>query len=275
MTARSIRRAVERKQKKLARKAEQRNSLLTPTAPVMESSASPSATGVCFDSVADRNAIPISAARLVANRANALHSTGPRTDPGKATASLNAVKTGLTGRTVLLSTDDAAEYERHLAAFQDEYQPIGLCECELVQSIADTFWRLARIPCIEMAIFAKGRIEFANLFDEHELAARPHLMDAHTFLVYEKQIRNLQLQEARLVRRREKETAELRKLQAERIQKPERIKKENIRQAPPANGFEFSTTGFPARPLPARTASATQQPISSAATGSIVAHRAA
>jgi hypothetical protein len=275
MTARSIRRAVERKQKKLARKAEQRNSLLMPTAPVMESSASPSAIGVCFDSIADRKATPISAARLVANRANALHSTGPRTDPGKAAASLNAIKTGLTGRTVLLSTDDAAEYERHLAAFQDEYQPIGLCECELVQSIADTFWRLARIPCIEMAIFAKGRIEFANLFDEHELAARPHLMDAHTFLVYEKQIRNLQLQEARLVRRRERETAELRKLQAERIQKPERIKKENIRQAPPANGFEFSTTGFPAPALPARTASATQQPISSAATGSIVAHQAA
>jgi hypothetical protein len=275
MTARSIRRAVERKQKKLARKAEQRNSLLTPNAPVMESSASPSATGVCCDSIADREATPISAARLVANRANALHSTGPRTDSGKAAASLNAVKTGLTGRTVLLSTDDAAEYERHLAAFQDEYQPIGLCECELVQSVADTFWRLARIPCVEMAIFAKGRIEFANLFDEHELAARPHLMDAHTFLVYEKQIRNLQLQEARLVRRRERETAELRKLQAERIQKPERIKKENIRQAPPANGFEFSTTGFQARPLPARTASVSQELISSAVTGPIVAYQAA
>jgi hypothetical protein len=86
-----------------------------------------------------------------------------------------------------------------------------------------------------MAIFARGRIEFANLFDEHELAARPHLMDAHTFLVYEKQIRNLQLQEARLVRRRERETTELRKLQAERVEK------EDFREAPPVNGFEFST----------------------------------
>ena len=96
---------------------------------------------------------------------------------------------------------------------------MGLRECELVQSIADTWWRLRRIPALETALFAKGRIEFANLFDEHELAARPHLIDAHTFLVYEKQIRNLQLQEARLARRREKETAELRALREERIQK--------------------------------------------------------
>lgn len=120
-----------------------------------------------------------------------------------------------------------------------------------------------------MAIFAKGRIEFANLFDEHELAARPQLMDAHTFLIYEKQIRNLQLQEARLVRRRERETAELRKLQAERIEK------EELREAPPVNGFEFSTTEFQARPLPAPIASANQQPISSAATVPIVAHQGA
>jgi hypothetical protein len=126
-----------------------------------------------------------------------------------------------------------------------------------------------------MAIFGKGRIEFANLFDEHSLAARPHLTDAHTFLVYEKQIRNLQLQEARLVRRRERETAELRKRQAERIQQAERVQREDIRQPTPANGFEFSTREFQARPFPAHIASATQQPISSAATGPIIAHQAA
>jgi hypothetical protein len=263
MTARSIRRAVERKQKKLAQKAEQRNSLLMPAASVMESRPD-------FDSSDDLGArAPISAARLTANRANALHSTGPRTDQGKAVASLNAVKTGLTGRTVLLATEDAAEYERYLAAFHDEYQPVGLRECELVQSIADTFWRVARIPSLEMAIFAKGRIEFAGLFEEHELAARPLLMDAHTFLVYEKPIRNLQLQEARLVRRREKETAELRKLQAERIQK------KDLRAAAPANGFEFATADFQPYPLPARAVSATQQAISNVASGPRIAHQAA
>ena len=161
------------------------------------------------------------AAQIAANQKNAQLSSGPSSESGKAKSSLNAVKSGLTGRTVLLPGDDAAEYQRHLAAFTEEFNPDGLRECELVQSIADTWWRLRRIPALEMALFAKGRIEFANLFEEADLAARPLLIDAHTFLVYEKQIRNLQIQEARLARRREKEMAELRTLQQQRKEKEE------------------------------------------------------
>ena len=123
-----------------------------------------------------------------------------------------------------------------------------------------------------MAIFAKGRIEFANLFDDHALAARPHLIDAHTFLVYEKQIRNLQLQEARLVRRREKEAAELRKLQADRMQKVELIQKKDHRPALAANGFEFSTPEFQSLPLPAP---AVPQPAFSGSQGQRTTHQAA
>src|SRR5690348_2945614 len=215
MTARSIRRAMERKAKKLEKKRLQAEALCE--------------------------------ARLVANQANGLDeaailsepktqktpSTGPRSEEGRAKSSLNAVKTALTGRTILLPSDDVAEYERHLAAYAEEFAPVGLLETNLVQSIADTDWHLRRIPALESALFAKGRIEFAELFNEQDLAARPHLIDAHTFITYEKQIRNLQLQEARLARRREKEIAELRKLQAERIQKQQ--------QEIPANGFVFST----------------------------------
>ena len=46
-------------------------------------------------------------AQVHANRANAQLSTGPSSASGKAKSSLNAVKTGLTGRTVLLPGDDA------------------------------------------------------------------------------------------------------------------------------------------------------------------------
>ncbi|HEY6986894.1 MAG TPA: hypothetical protein VH369_00845 [Bryobacteraceae bacterium] len=242
MTARSIRRALERKQKKLARKAERQNPLLetaAAAAPV------PSIVRPAMEDTEIETAV--SPARLAANRQNALLSTGPRTPEGQAKSSLNAASaqgevqpvvrvstwTGLTGRTVLLPSDDVAEYERHLAAYAEEFAPVGLLETNLVQSIADTDWRLRRIPALESALFAKGRIEFAELFNEQDLAARPHLIDAHTFITYEKQIRNLQLQEARLARRREREIAELRKLQAERMQKQQ--------QEIPANGFVFST----------------------------------
>ncbi|HEY6988541.1 MAG TPA: hypothetical protein VH369_09155 [Bryobacteraceae bacterium] len=179
------------------------------------------------------------AAQIAANKKNAQLSTGPVSASGRAKSSLNAVKSGLTGRTILLPGEDAAEYQRHLAAFTGEFQPAGLRECELVQSIADTWWRLRRIPALEMALFAKGRIEFANLFEEEDLAARPHLIDAHTFLAYEKQIRNLQIQEARLARRREKEMAELRTLQQQRKEKEQGQEQKTPKPAP--NGFVFST----------------------------------
>jgi hypothetical protein len=55
--------------------------------------------------------------RLAANRANAQRSTGPRTKTGKAKSALNAVKTGLTGRTVLLPTADVAAYQAHVKRF--------------------------------------------------------------------------------------------------------------------------------------------------------------
>ncbi|MBV9155549.1 MAG: hypothetical protein JO097_04760, partial [Acidobacteriaceae bacterium] len=60
-------------------------------------------------------------AQIQANRANGQLSTGPKTPEGKAKSSLNAVKTGLTGRTVLLPSDDAEAYQKHVQRFFDQY----------------------------------------------------------------------------------------------------------------------------------------------------------
>jgi len=157
--------------------------------------------------------------RADVNRANALFSTGPKSPEGRAKSSLNAVKSGLTGRTVLLHSDDAAEYQEYIRGWQEEFQPVGQRESELVQSISDTCWRLRRVPGLEMAIYAQGRLEFANSFDQHDPALRSHMIELKTMLAYDKQLRNLQLQESRLARRREKEMAELRALQKERKEK--------------------------------------------------------
>ena len=159
---------------------------------------------------------PVSEAKLAANRANAQLSSGPRTAAGKAVSSMNAVKTGLTGRTVLLPSDDAEAYRNLLAAYENEFKPVGLRECELVQSLADIQWRLQRIPGLEMAIYARGRDEFAEQFEELDPAARSARLDLETFIHYQKPLRNLQLQEGRLQRQREKDMAELRELQQER-----------------------------------------------------------
>jgi hypothetical protein len=79
-------------------------------------------------------------------------------------------------------------------------------------------WRLQRIPGLEMAIYARGRDEFAEQFEELDPAVRSARIDLETFLQYQKPLRNLQIQEGRLQRQREKEMAELRELQEQRRQ---------------------------------------------------------
>ena len=151
MSARSIRRAAEREAQKLARKeaatAEQ------PCVPAAElETASPEIEEPSVAVATDRAAI---------NRANSQHSTGPKSPEGKATSSRNAVKTALTGRTVLLPSDDAERYESHLAHYAKLYAPVGDQETTLVQSLADTMWRLDRIPGLEEALYVKGCNELA------------------------------------------------------------------------------------------------------------------
>ncbi|MFL6416455.1 MAG: hypothetical protein ACJ74Y_12400 [Bryobacteraceae bacterium] len=169
-----------------------------------------------------------SEAQIAANRQNAQASTGPKTEAGKAKSSLNAVKTGLTGRTVLLSSDDAAGYEAHVARFFAEYAPVNEQEQGLVQSIADTDWRLLRIPTLEMGIYAVGRLELASNFQEVEdPQARAGLIEAKVFLTYQRQLNNLSIQEGRLRRQRDKDLAALQQLQSHRRQQEEN----NLREA--------------------------------------------
>jgi hypothetical protein len=229
MTARSIRRAMERKAVKAAKK----------------------------------EARQVSEIQLTANQENAERSTGPKTEAGKAISSMNAVKTGLTGRTVLLPSDDVAAYQNHLVVYENEFQPIGLRERELVQSIADTQWRLQRIPGLEMAIYAKGRDEFADQFNDLAPEVRNARIDLETTLHYQKPLRNLQLQESRLRRQREKDMAELKALQSEcQAAEIEAFEQHMLsKQAPsPSNGFVFSNPSSSAyQPTPSTLISSSNQ----------------
>ncbi len=95
------------------------------------------------------------AQRAATNRANSLHSTGPRTEPGKQRSSLNALRHGLTARTAVLPTEDPDAYQSHIQQFIDEYKPATPTETQLVHEIADTAWRLNRIPLLEAALFSQ------------------------------------------------------------------------------------------------------------------------
>jgi hypothetical protein len=203
-----------------------------------------------------------SAAQVAASRVNGALSHGPTSESGKATSSLNALRIGLTGRTVLLPSEDAALYEAHLTQFRDRYQPIGDQELALVQSLADTHWRIARIPSLEMGIYALGRLEFADLFPEYDEPSRKILIEAKVFLAYQRQLVNLGIQEGRLRRQAEKDLAALQALQQPRIQETQARLNEAARlyinavhrnqqqeYDPEALGFEFTIEQIEVRAL--------------------------
>jgi hypothetical protein len=157
------------------------------------------------------------AAQITANRSNAQLSTGPTSEAGKSRSSLNAVKTALTGRTILLPGDDVESYTTLVARFMKDFEPVGEEETLLVQSIADTLWRLFRIPSLESAIYALGHIEYQHLFpEEADPAVRFQLIQAKVYLDYGRQIERLITQEARLHRQQEKNYNRLRELKEER-----------------------------------------------------------
>lgn len=172
---------------------------------------------------------PATPTRADQNRLNALNSTGPRTALGKSISKLNAVKTGLTGRTVLLPTDDAARYEQHVQNWFKDLNPEGPRECALVQSIADSHWRTERIVRLEFALYAGvAGAESAAGHPTNDSGAANEGNELDTYLRYERQLRNLSTQESRLRRSRDKDMKELNELQTERRK---RLEEESAAQA--------------------------------------------
>ena len=88
------------------------------------------------------------------NRQNARHSTGPRTTSGKQRSSQNAITHGLFAQPVALAPEEEAQYQQLSQKFFDEYKPATATEAAMVQQLADTTWRLNRIPQIEDAVLA-------------------------------------------------------------------------------------------------------------------------
>src|SRR4051794_389150 len=100
-------------------------------------------------------------ARTLANRRNALRSTGPRTAEGKKRSSMNALKHGLTAKTVVLPGEDAAAFDERLDAWLDEFQPEGASQVVSVEHAVHATWRLDRCARVETAQL-EARVETAG-----------------------------------------------------------------------------------------------------------------
>jgi hypothetical protein len=106
-------------------------------------------------------------ARAATNRANAQHSTGPRTAEGKARSSQNARKHGLSlQRHAVLEHEDPAAYRRLHEELAAIYEPASPREHLALEEIAHCRWALHRFDEAEAALLEYHFAREANPANE-------------------------------------------------------------------------------------------------------------
>ena len=96
--------------------------------------------------------MPISQAKLDANRRNAQKSTGPTSERGKERSSLNAVTHGLRAETLIFRDEDTAELEARPEAWTASLVPRDEAERRSVEDAVVYSWRQDRARRAEVAL---------------------------------------------------------------------------------------------------------------------------
>jgi hypothetical protein len=107
------------------------------------------------------------------NRANAQHSTGPRSQTGKLASSRNSLKHGLASGTLIIPGEDRAAFEELQAALLEEHQPATANETLLITEMAQSWWLTQRAIRLQNDCFTKDEV------DERRLAVLLRHQTAH------------------------------------------------------------------------------------------------
>ena len=93
-------------------------------------------------------------AQSEASRLNAVRSTGPLTEAGKAASSRNAVRHGLRGATIEVTPEEQHFLAEAVASMERRWQPGDAVEQGIVESLALMELKLVRLDTIEMQVLA-------------------------------------------------------------------------------------------------------------------------
>jgi hypothetical protein len=98
--------------------------------------------------------------KVLANRLNARLSTGPRTPGGKRRSRRNALKHGLTARSVVEVFEDDSEFRSFAGQVASAYPAPSPVARELVYRLIGLLWRLRRAQAIETGLLAiQGKLQ--------------------------------------------------------------------------------------------------------------------
>jgi hypothetical protein len=87
--------------------------------------------------------------QIEANRRNAMKSTGPTSVTGKTTSSMNALKSGLHAKSLVLPSENRADLEDLIEAYYAYHRPASPIACAYVDDLIRCEWTLRRLDLAE------------------------------------------------------------------------------------------------------------------------------
>jgi hypothetical protein len=103
--------------------------------------------------------------QIEANRRNAQKSTGPTSPEGKAASSMNALKTGLHAKSLVLPSEDPADLELLIHEYYDHHQPASPDARAFVDDLILCEWTLRRLHATEVQMV---RYQTESIFRDKE-----------------------------------------------------------------------------------------------------------
>jgi len=90
-----------------------------------------------------------------ASRLNSLHSTGPRTDAGKQRSSMNALKSGIDAKTIVLPNESQDDYNQLVTEWHGEHQPTTCAARAIVDRLVAGEWIFRRLFQLQSTIILR------------------------------------------------------------------------------------------------------------------------
>ena len=132
--------------------------------------------------------IPISSAKQEANRANAEHSTGPRTEEGKARSAMNARTHGHCSDHLLIPGEDPEQLNQLRSQYLFQIEPTTPIERTVFLEIVGGAWKLQRIQRMEGEAYSEAQSEnnpesLDALLEDDKLQKKLEILARHTALI--------------------------------------------------------------------------------------------
>ncbi len=132
--------------------------------------------------------------QIAANRRNSQHSTGPRTEAGKQTSSLNALKSGLHAESHIVRGENPDDLAQLTAEYYAEFRPTTPRQRDLVDTVVHNQWLIRRLRLTEADLYAHHYQHRDDDFEEKwrfKVLQREHPL-ADAFSSLEKRLLRLQ-----------------------------------------------------------------------------------